>query len=219
MWGLAAAAAVFWGVRLWGPSASAPAHTQIARQELMPAGDLTRLLGAAPVRAAEAPVPQPDAASRFVLTGVVATPGGAADRAAAPGVALIAVDGKPSQAYRVGDALAPPWRVESVDLRSVRLAQAEGAPSLVLRLPPPAPPATGVPGRLGPAPGAEAAPPLYPAAAPMMPPAAPEGTPPGAARFVPPTMTPPPGATSQGITLPTLPVPAQPDPSGRAPLQ
>jgi general secretion pathway protein C len=146
VWTLAAAAAMFWGLRLMTPAQVLPERTQLVGMSPAVAGDLTRLLGAAaPVAAAEA-APPPDAASRFRLTGVVAT---RTDRdpqgAPAPGLAIISVDGKPPQAYRVGDVLDTDFRLASVGLRSARVGAAAGGGSFLLELPPPTPAATGVP--------------------------------------------------------------------------
>ena len=55
VWTLAAAAAVFWGLRLMTPAQALPERTQLAGMSPAVTGDLTRLLGAAsPVAVAEA---------------------------------------------------------------------------------------------------------------------------------------------------------------------
>lgn len=146
VWGMAAAAAVFWALRLLAPSSPVPATAQLADSGVVLVGDLTRLLGAPPVRAPDPAAVVPDAASRFKLTGVVATrsppePAGLA----APGLALISVDGKPPQAYRVGEALDPRLVLQSVGLRSARIGVSGGDAGFVVSLPPPVPPSTGVP--------------------------------------------------------------------------
>ncbi len=146
VWILVAAAAVFWGLKMFVVPAPLPAGAQPVGMAPPLAGDLTRLLGAAPVAAAPVAAPPPDAATRFRLTGVVATrvardPQGPA----APGLALISVDGKPPQAYRVGDTLDGQFALVSVGLRSARVDLRGGGSGFVLELPPPAPAATGVP--------------------------------------------------------------------------
>lgn len=150
VWTLAAAAAVFWGLRLFVPAAPLPERTQLASLSPPVTGDLTRLLGAAPVAVAEAAVPPLEAATRFRLTGVVAT---RTDRdpqgPAAAGLALISVDGRPPRAYRVGDALDNDFRLASVGLRSARVGATGGTGSFLLELPPPTPAATGVPPSFG----------------------------------------------------------------------
>ena len=89
--------------------------------------DVTRLLGAGAVATVAA---APDAASRFRLTGIIATGAG-------HGVALIAVDGQPPKPYRVGSLLEAGWMLQSVEQRRVALASdAKAAPALQLELPP-----------------------------------------------------------------------------------
>jgi general secretion pathway protein C len=202
VWGLAVASAVFWGLRLMGSPAPVPAQAQVALHGGLPAGDLSRLLGAAPaVVTAAQPLP-PAVASRFVLTGVVATPGPRGPQAeAAPGVALLAVDGKPARAYRVGDALDERLVLRSVGLRSAHIGASDGSGEFVLELPKPSPAATGVPGgAVVPVGGVPAMPVFSPA--PMTPPPStdgapmqpPPGLPQGAA-----AMTPPPGMTAPPV--------------------
>lgn len=147
VWGLVAASAVFWGLRLIGSPSPVPAQAQVALNGGLPAGDLSRLLGTAPaVLAPSQPLP-PAVASRFVLTGVVATAGLRGPQAeAGPGVALLAVDGKPARAYRVGDALDEQLVLRSVGLRTAHIAASDGGGEFVLELPKPSPAATGVPG-------------------------------------------------------------------------
>lgn len=194
VWILAGAAAVFWGMRLLVPAPPLPDRAQVAATVPMLRGDLTRLLGAPPVVASPAVAVAPDAATRFRLTGVVATRNGRDPSGPpAPGLALISVDGKPPQAYRVGDALDPQYALASVGLRSARVTAGGGAAGFVLELPPPTPPATGVPPAVG------GAPMPTPAAAPPLP--AGQGVPAGAAppgMFTPPGMPPAGGVDGEG---------------------
>lgn len=190
VWILAGAAAVFWGMRLLVPATPLPDRTQVATGGPTLRGDLTRLLGAPPVAPAPTVAVAPDAATRFRLTGVVATrntrdPSGPP----APGLALISVDGKPPQAYRVGDALDPQYTLASVGLRSARVTAGGGGAGFVLDLPPPTPPATGVPPSFGGAP---------PMPVPPVPPGTPgQGMPAG---VVPPGMFTPPSVAPAGGT-------------------
>lgn len=173
VWALAAASAVVWGLRLFTTATPVPAQAQVAATSAPLAGDLTRLFGApAPVLAA-APAAPPDAASRFQLTGVVAT----RRDARAGGVAIVAVDGRPPRAYRVGEAFDGQYTLAAVGLRSAQVAPRGGGAGFTLELPPPPVAATGVPAGLG-----GAAMPGLPAAATppgVMPPPAPNTTPPG----------------------------------------
>ncbi|MFG5411457.1 hypothetical protein ABXN37_29195 [Piscinibacter sakaiensis] len=61
VWALAAALAVFWGLRLFVPAQPVPSQARLAEAGGALAGDLTRLLGAAPV-AVRRPTPRPASA-------------------------------------------------------------------------------------------------------------------------------------------------------------
>jgi len=137
LWAAVAASAVFWGLKLFVPGTPVPPHASVAALAASPRGDLTRLLGADPV----APVAAlPPASARFQLVGVVAP------RSAFPsreGVALIAMDGKPPKAYRVGATLEDNLVLQSVAQRGASLGPRGGAATVALDIPPPAPAATG----------------------------------------------------------------------------
>lgn len=125
VWALAAASAVYWGLRIRGEASggqapapvAAPAETQPDPQAV------ARVLGASGAAAAPASV-----ASRFALQGVVASPAGG-------GSALIAVDGQPARPYVVGDAVGEGWVLRSVAGRQAVLA-ADGGAAVTLELPP-----------------------------------------------------------------------------------
>jgi general secretion pathway protein C len=138
-WALVAAAVLFWGMRLFVSAPPVPPGTPVAAIGPVVRGDLTRLLGKdpPPVVAATAEAP-PDA--RFQLIGVV-TP--RATAAAREGLALIAVDGKPAKAYRVGAVIEGLTILKSVAARGAMLGPREGAPLVTLSLAPPAAAATG----------------------------------------------------------------------------
>lgn len=183
VWGLVAAAAVFWTLRLTASSIPVPPATTLAGTDAPSGADLSRLFGVrAPQAAVAAPV-APDVAGRFKLTGVVAAAGGGRG-----GVALISVDGKPARAYRVGAQIDPQLTLQSVALRSARIGGGgDGSAAFTLELPPPAPPATGTLDD-----------PMAAAAA--LPQA---GVPPGAgmppAAVIPAGMGPPPGSNAPGM--------------------
>ena len=144
IWALVAATAVFWGLRLFVRAPVAPAYAVPAGDTAAVRGDLTRLLGSAPVAAAPAAV-APQAASRFKLLGIVAPK--VASTNATPsnhGVALIAVDGKMAKAYPVGARVDNDLVLQSVSLRTVSIGpSAQAAPTITLELPPLAAAATG----------------------------------------------------------------------------
>lgn len=144
IWALVAAIAVFWGLRLGARAPETPPNAVAAGDSPALRGDLTRLLGAPPVAAAQVEI-TPEAASRFKLVGVMAPKGAAAATANpnARGVALIAVDGKPPKAYAVGSRLDGELVLQSVSLRTASIGTAQGASAMKLELPPLAAAATG----------------------------------------------------------------------------
>src|SRR5687768_17617348 len=111
IWALVAATAVFWGLRLFVRAPAAPAYAVPVGDTAAVRGDLTRLLGSAPVAAVEA-VAAPQAASRFKLLGIVAPKVASSTN----GVALIAVDGKMAKAYPVGARVDNDLVLQSVSL-------------------------------------------------------------------------------------------------------
>jgi general secretion pathway protein C len=140
VWALVAGSALFWGLRVFVQAPAAPPDTLVAQPGGDVRGDLTRLFGAdAPppvVEAVAAPVPD----TRFTLVGVVSPRNAGAAR---EGVALIAIDGNPAKAYRVGMVVDGNTVLQTVHARGAQLG-ARGGPALVsLELPPLPPPATG----------------------------------------------------------------------------
>lgn len=143
VWALVAAGVAFWGLRLMVRAAPLPSHVQTVDARAVAAGDFTRMLGAAPVVQAEAPVAAAES-NRFKLLGVLApAPDASGANPSQGGVALIAVDGRPARPYRVGAELDGGFVVLGLGRRSASIGPKGGAASVVLELPPPAPPATG----------------------------------------------------------------------------
>lgn len=143
VWLLVGLCAVFWGLKLFVRPAPLPpqAGTVATAQALR--GDLTRLLGAAPEIEDDTPVPVA-ASSRFRLIGVVAP---RSPKAAAEGLALIAIDGKPAKAYRVGAPVDGELVLQSVRARGADLgARGNRTAAIALDVAPLPPAATGVPG-------------------------------------------------------------------------
>ena len=129
VWALAAASAVFWGLR-FVPAPGAPAALPIAGSGAATADPaaVARLLGANPATAPAAGAVS--GASRYKLLGVVA------DRDHS-GAALIAIDGKPPKPYRVGVPVDDGLLLQSVAPRRAVLAAGMDAPaSVTLDLPP-----------------------------------------------------------------------------------
>lgn len=200
VWGLVAASAVFWGLRVSARGPSAPTHAVAVGEASVTRGDLSRLLGSGPATpAAAGPVAlaEPDEAGRFKLVGVMAPKKdtGGTNRY---GVALIAVDGKPAKAYAVGATVDGELVLQRVSMRSAAIGPAQGA-AVILEVPPLVPAATGtLPAAGSFVPGAAP----VPAAVPMAPPAALPARP--IVRPVPqgvPQVMPPPGASMPGTPL------------------
>jgi general secretion pathway protein C len=143
VWAAVAASAVAWGLAIFVQPPAAPREARVVDATLALRGDVTRVLGVdaapAPAAADEAPAPVLDA--RFQLVGVVAPRGSEAGRR--EGVALIAVDGKPAKAYRVGATVEGQTVLKAVRARGAELGPRNGAPTIALEIPPPAPAATG----------------------------------------------------------------------------
>ena len=132
VWALAAASAVYWGLRIAAPVAPLPVGA--SSLALPPAGtgteatsaNLARWLG--DVATAPADPVQLAAASRFVLQGVV-TEG-------RQGVALLAMDGMPARPYRVGSRIDSSTFLVSVRPQFVELgARPEGPAIFRLKTP------------------------------------------------------------------------------------
>lgn len=220
VWALVAASAAAWGLKLFVTAPSAPPQVAVAVQSQLPRGDVTRVLGA------DAPPVDPSAGeslasgpsdSRYQLVGVVAPRGSETARG---GVALIAVDGKPAKAFRVGAVVEGETVVQAIRQRGADLGPAGGNVVVALNIPPPAPPATGtLPDANAPAaPGAPAA------AAPPRPPLPPPTAVPNAAQrrgvqAAPAPAAPPPVvAPAPQAVQPVQPVPAAPGGQPGAPL-
>ena len=140
VWALAAGSALFWGMKVFVKAPPLPPHTQTAAPALAARGDLSRLLGvdAPPSAATASPEAAPDA--RFQLIGVVSP---RSPQAAREGLALIAVDGKPAKAFRVGAVVDGQNILQTVAARGATLGPRGGAALVALDLPPPTPAATG----------------------------------------------------------------------------
>jgi len=133
IWALVAATGVFWGLRQFVRGPGAPAYTVPIGDSTVVRGDLTRLLGAPPVAPVAAAPAAPEISTRFRLVGVVAPRG----NVAGSGVAVIAIDGKPARAFRVGATLDSGLMLRSVAQRSAAISNAKGDTSFTLELPTP----------------------------------------------------------------------------------
>jgi general secretion pathway protein C len=132
IWAAVAASAVFWLLRLWTSSPTAPSYTVPVATSAPPRSDLTAVFGApAAAKQAAAPV-EPALASRFKLLGVAA-PREGGDSA---GLALIAVDGKPARGFKVGTVIDGDLVLQSVHPRGAALGSKGAGPAVSLELPP-----------------------------------------------------------------------------------
>lgn len=161
IWAAVAASIVFWALRLWAQAIAVPAHTTVVTTAGGFKGDLARVLGTdAPVAVASMAAPAVQTDSRFRLIGVVAPRSSSAQ---AEGLALIATDGKPAKAYRVGREVDGELVLLGVHARGASLGP-RGQPAQVdLQLPALPPPSTGtIPGTAGAGPALRPAVPLPP---------------------------------------------------------
>jgi general secretion pathway protein C len=140
IWAAVAASVVFWAMRLWVQGAPVPANTTVVSTASAFNGDLGRVLGvdAAPAEVpATAEAPRAPADARFRLIGVVAPRPAAAST---QGLALIAMDGKPAKAYRVGTEVDGDLVLQAVHARGASLGPRGQAAVVDLTLPVPPPP-------------------------------------------------------------------------------
>ena len=135
IWALVAGTVVFWGLRLAVRAPAAPAYAVAVGDPGAVRADLSRVLGNTPTVTAAA-APPPEASSRFKLIGIMAPKGATAPEQHNPGVALIAVDGKPPRAFGVGARLDGDLVLQSVSMRTASIGPAQGAPYVQLELPP-----------------------------------------------------------------------------------
>jgi general secretion pathway protein C len=200
IWAAVAASIVFWALQLGARPMAAPAYTLVVSTASGVNADLGRLFGADAPAALPAVAAAPQVDARFRLIGVVAP---RAPAAAAEGVALIATDGKPAKAYRVGTAVDGEMVLLAVHARGASLGPRGQPAQVALELPALPPPSTGtlpgaaaptVPPRPAMAPASRGLPPQPPQSMvppqPMMPPQGgvePEPEPGDRPMFVPPT--------------------------------
>jgi general secretion pathway protein C len=163
VWLLVAACAAYWGLKVFVQAPALPSTTRTVADAQALRGDLAVVLG----RTAEAQVDAPVVAvsSRFKLIGVLAPP---SPQAAAEGLALIAIDGKPPKAYRVGAAVDGDLVLQRVSTRGADLGARDAtSASVALEVPPLPPPAVGRPGGSLPTPSYTPRPLPMPAATPV----------------------------------------------------
>jgi general secretion pathway protein C len=147
IWAAVAASVAFWSMRLLAKPSAVPAHATLVATSNAFKGDLSRIFGVdAP---ASAPRASPGLAApvlaeaRFQLIGVVAPRSSLAQR---EGLALIALDGKPAKAFRVGAAVDGDMVLQAVHARGASLGPRGQVALVRLELPAlPAPTSTLLP--------------------------------------------------------------------------
>ncbi len=127
LWALAAASAVFWGLRLSTPVSLPAAPASPAPVAAPDVQAIARLLGA--VSSPPAPGAATTAGSRYALLGVLT------DRDGTGGAALIAVAGQPAKPFRVGARVDGDLVLQALGPREARLGPSGAAATLTLALP------------------------------------------------------------------------------------
>lgn len=140
IWAAFAASVVFWAFRLLAPALPVPAHATTVSMAASVKSDLTPLLGIDARAPSASSEPEPVVDARFRLVGVVSPRGTSTGRDA---LALIAVDGKPAKAYRVGAAVDGETVLQSVTTRGASLGLKGGSAAVALEIPALAPATTG----------------------------------------------------------------------------
>ena len=130
LWALAAASAVYWGLRLSVPSAGLALPAAVAAPLAPDVQTMARLLGVGPAVVAAPTAPVASVGSRFALLGVLA------GRSSGGGAALIAVDGQPAKPFRLGTVVDAGLVLLALEPRQAQLGAAGGPPSLTLEMPP-----------------------------------------------------------------------------------
>ena len=132
IWTAVAASVGAWALYAFGPLGSNSSQTSASQTPVTPRGGLTGPAGVdvAPTAPVLAPALPPVAASgatgdRFRLVGLVAASGN-------EGLALIAVDGKPARAFRVGTVVDGDIVLREVTERGATLGLREGGATIAL---------------------------------------------------------------------------------------
>ena len=143
VWALVAGTLGFWGLRSFVHPIEAPGNVTVVGDVAAMRGDLSALLGAPAAADIEPLATAPAQSARFRLVGVMAPKVGLPAGRTSPGLALIAVDGKPPKPYPVGTRVDGELLLRSVSLRTAVLGPAEGGAPFTLELPVAVAPARG----------------------------------------------------------------------------
>lgn len=142
VWAAVAASVAYWGLRWFSRPMAVPPGTGSVSMSSTPRGDIGKLL-TAPMSAEEAaeanPTAQSALAARLQLLGVLAPRNGESG----PGVALLVLDGKPAQAFKIGHVVDGDQIVQSISQQGVQIGPQGGPATVNLSLPLLPPAATG----------------------------------------------------------------------------
>ncbi|PUE12157.1 type II secretion system protein N [Limnohabitans sp. T6-20] len=113
VWTLAAASIVFWALHM--PKTGVAMAVSVPAPASQPSADLSAPIAKALGQTASAVTgPSSQTGSDYQLMGVIVSASG-------QGSALIAVDGQPAKAYRVGQTVQDGWTLASLTARQARL--------------------------------------------------------------------------------------------------
>ncbi len=128
VWMLASAGLAYWALHWPKATPTVATAAPVASNPFTDLqGSVARALGQ-PSNPAASPTPQTRSGSAYTLIGVIASPSG-------QGSALIATDGQPPQAYRVGQTVQEGWTLVSLTARQARLRSSDS--EILLELPAP----------------------------------------------------------------------------------
>jgi general secretion pathway protein C len=131
VWALAAASVVFWGLRWFAKPVAVPPTASSVAMNSAPAGDLSKLWTGPALAASAVEVPAaPELASRIQMAGALAPREGSSG-----GIALLTVDGRPSQAFKPGQVIEGDNIVQSIGSEGVKIGPRGADPVLTLPLP------------------------------------------------------------------------------------
>ena len=131
IWTSMAASVLFWGLKFFVLDARPPADAGVTMPGIALPGDLNQLRGNDPTPNPVSAVSLAAESSRFQLVGVIAPRD---PSSGSQGLALIVIDGKPAQAFKVGDMLDSDRILQAVHVRGVLIGPRGGATLISLEL-------------------------------------------------------------------------------------
>lgn len=132
IWAAVAASALHWGLQLFDHVAQSTIGATITPASVTPTDDLNVLRERPPPQNSVPAVVAAVESSRFQLFGVVAPRNPNSSNLS---VALLAIDGQPARAFRIGDKLNSDWVLQAVQVRGVSIGPLGGTTAISLELP------------------------------------------------------------------------------------